>query len=811
MAASRNTFSLRLLGGASIEGPEGPVTGGAVQRRRLGLLALLAAAPERGVSRDKLVGYLWPERDEERARHALSDSVYRLNRELGGEAVLAVGTELRLNPAVVVSDVRHFRNAIEREVWDEAVRAYAGPFLDGFFLSGAQEFEHWADTERGLLARQYTTALETLAHRYAAAGDAVSAVTAWSRLAAQDPCSARYAIALMEAHAAAGDRAAALRHARIHAQLVEQEFGTPPDPRVVALAARLREATSPAAVRADERPARADASGEASAAPAASVTAASAPPTESMATASASAAPAGSNAAVTASAPPTESTATAATARVRQPRRENLLRVLAGAFVLALLIGVAWLARPRPEPTVASPGSRARLAVLPLEMLSPDQGDRYFADGVTEDILTHLARMPDLFVVSSASVPTDGPEPTAREIAATLGVDYILRGSVRRDGERVRITARLVDARQNAQVWADSYDRRLEDIFAVQSEIATHVAAALDAQFAPGAEERIARAPTGSLVAYNLYLRGRYFWHRRTEASLLESARFFEQAVAEDSAFARAWAGVADAYAVLAFYDYLPPATAYPKARAAAQRALELDPSLAEAHASLGYIALYHDWDWTAAEAAFNRSIKLNPGYTVAHQWYANHLVAMGRFDEAAREMSHARELNPLSLIANGALGWVYLYARRYEDAIEQIDLALEMSPDWDLGHIWRGQALTQLGQGDAAIAALERAVQLAGGTGISAAALAHTYATFGETERAREVLADLLAAEDYRPSFEIAKVYLALGERDNALDWLERAYDENTHSMAFLKVDPQLEALHGNERFEALVEKVGL
>src|SRR5690606_31822689 len=212
-------------------------------------------------------------------------------------------------------------------------------------------------------------------------------------------------------------------------------------------------------------------------------------------------------------------------------------------------------------------------------------------------------------------------------------------------------------ADQNAHVWAETYDERLEDIFAVQSEIATRVAAALNAEIVSGVRERMARAPTADLIAYNLYLRGRYFWHRRTQAALLESARFFEEAVARDSRFARAWAGIADAYAVLAFYDYLPPATAYPKAEAAARRALQLDPSLAEAHASLGYIALYYDWDWDAAEAAFQRSIELNPSYTVAHQWYANHLVARGRFDEAAREMTYARALNTLSLIDKRAPG----------------------------------------------------------------------------------------------------------------------------------------------------------
>lgn len=614
----------------------------------------------------------------------------------------------------------------------------------------------------------------------------------------------------MEALAAAGDRAGALRHARIHAQLVEQEFGTKPDPAVVALAERLRgEPAAAAMTPGSEKPPGAEPSAVrapgdvasnlpgASSTPAASATHATSAPGD-----------------VTPNPPakPSPPPVAPAPARPPLPPRPWPGRTLAGALALVVLLIAAWLAWPAREAATPSPPERVRLAVLPLANLTPNEENRYFADGVTEDILTHLARVPDLFVVSSASVlPDTGRQRPVAEIAAMLGVDYILRGSVRRDGDRVRITAQLVDARQNAHVWAETYDERLEDIFAVQSEIATRVAAALNAEIVSGVRERIERVPTHDLVAYNLYLRGRYFWHRRTKTALLESVRFFEEAVARDSSFARAWAGIADAYAVLAFYDYLPPAEAYPKAKAAARRALQLDPFLAEAHASLGYIALYYDWDWNAAEASFQRSIELNPSYTVAHQWYANHLVARGRFEEAAREMTHAREVNPLSLIANGALGWVYFYARRYEDAIAQCDLALEMAPDWDLCHIWKGQAFEELGRRDEAIASLQGAVELSGGTGISMVALARAHATFGEPDRARELLAEMRAAGEYQPSYEIAKVYVALGEHDRALDWLERACEEHAHSMAFLKVDPQLVPLHGNPRFQRLAERVGV
>lgn len=777
-------FSLKLLGGASLEGPGGPVSGSAAQRRRLGLLAFLAASPERGVSREKLVAYLWPEKSEERARHALSDSVYRLNAEVGGEGILATGTELRLNPAVISSDLQQFRDAIGRESWDQAVALYAGAFLDGFSLSGASEFERWVESERTVLGRQYAAAVETVANRATEANDLGAAITAWNRLAIHDPYNARYAIGLMKAMAANGNRIGALKHARIYGQFVEQEFGTQPDPQVTSLADRLRDEQSRST-------------------PGAKPIIDQAPDATAVATKDQKQSSAVSEAnAKGAHASPLASRSSS--------HQSGIYRVAATTLLVALL-AIGWFAWDGREGSPSS-SARPRIAVLPMTNLGQNEDNRYFADGVTEDILTHLARVPGLIVVSSTSLlPDSAAQRPITEIGAMLDVDYILRGSVRRENERVRITAQLLDARRGGHVWADSYDRRLQDIFAVQGEIATKVADALNAEIVSGVKERIARPPTDDLVAYNLYLRGRYLWHRRTQATLLESVRYFSDAVARDSGFARAWAGLADAYSVLAFYDYLPPGTTYPKAKAAARRALELDPHLAEAHASLGYIALYYDWEWSAAEDAFKRAISINPSYTVGHQWYANHLVAMGRFDEAEREMIEAREVNPLSLIANGALGWVYFFARKYEAAVEQCNVALEMDADWDLCYLWRGQALVELGKYPEAITSLERAVELSGRSGISVAALAHAQATSGDTASARALLDELAAASEYRPSYEIAKGYLALGERERALEWLERAFNERAHSMAFLRVDPQLKSLEGDARFERLVAKVGL
>lgn len=774
-------FSLKLFGGASIEGPEGPLTGRAAQRHRLALLALLAAT-SRGMTRDKLVAYLWPEKEANRARHSLSDSVYRINRALDADAVVAVGDDLRLDPGVLPSDVAEFEAALDDADWELAIELYVGPFLDGFHLPEAGAFERWLDGERERLARQYGEALERLAEERAAAGDVTGAVEAWRRRAAHDRYDSRVAIRLMEALEAAGNRAGALRHARVHAQLLEHEFGADPDPDVVALAERLRNAPEQEETSEEEAEARRR------------------PVAEGREAESDEAAA-------------TEVPARPTTSSFRR-RRLSARFVLAGLLVL-LAAGAAWFAWGGAGSGSATPSAPASLAVLPFENLTGSEEDRYFTDGVTEEILTNLARVEDLRVIARASVmpyrDTDRSDP---EIAEELDVDHILEGSVRREDDRVRIAARLVDVSTNAQVWAESYDRRLEDVFAVQTDIATRVADALEAELSTEVAERIERAPTEDLEAYNFYLRGRYYWHRRTEDDLLESARFFQRAVEHDSSYARAWSGLADAYAVLAFYDYLPPMEAYPRAKEAATRALEVDETLGEAHASLGYITLYHDWDAARAETAFRRAIELNPSYSVAHQWYANHLVATGRFEEAEREMRRAREVNPLSLIANGALGWVYYYAGRHEEAVEQCDRALEMDPNWDLGHLWKGLALVEMGRTDEAIASLRRAVDLSGRSGITVATLAHALASTDQTGEARDLLSDLVRAGDegrYQPSFEIAKVHVALGETDEALRWLERAHEERSHSMVFLEVDPQLAPLRSEPAFRRLVERVGL
>ncbi len=309
-------------------------------------------------------------------------------------------------------------------------------------------------------------------------------------------------------------------------------------------------------------------------------------------------------------------------------------------------------------------------------------------------------------------------------------------------------------------------------------------------------------------VAYDLFLKGRYAWHQRTAEGLRASARHMEEAVRLAPRYARAHAGLGEAYAVLGFYDYMDPGEAFPRAAKAARVALSLDPGLASPHATLGYVALYYDWDFASAEREFRRAIAADSSYSIAHQWYANLLTAMGRFDEAERAMRRAMEMDPLSLIANAALGWVHYYAGENERAIAQLDRTLELSPDFLLARMWKGQAYAAAGRFDSAIVVLEDAAQRANRTTLSLAVLAHARAAAGDGIGARKLLreADARAGHEYIPAFEIARVYVALGEELRALEWLERAAGEHAHSIAFLTVDPALAPLRGNPRFAKLV-----
>jgi TolB-like protein/DNA-binding SARP family transcriptional activator/Tfp pilus assembly protein PilF len=811
-------FRLKLFGGASLEGPGAPLTGRAVQRRRLALLALLAVARERGVTRDKLVAYLWPDSSTERSRHLLSDSVYRINQALGGDAIVATGDALRLNPERLASDVWEFADALENGELERAVDVHAAPFLDGFFLTNADEFERWAETERGRQARERAHALESLAEAGSERGDAVAAVRWWRTLASDDPYSSRIALRLMSALEAAGDPAAAVQHARIHSVLVRDQLGVEPDPEIDRFADRLR--TADPGTRAGgapgggiERPTtEPEIDGAARTEPQVKTGSAgdraprdedpgalTTPAGDPSVAAEAGALAAGPSSRRVGSKPFLASRRTAAT-------------ILAGGVlgVIAVIVAIAAIRGGRGAPPAAS--EPAAIAVLPFADVSPDRDQEYFADGITEELMVRLSKLEGLAVVGRTSAfAFKGRAVDVREIGRQLGVSAVLEGSVRRADDRLRIVAQLVDATNGYELWSETYEREASDVFAVQDEIARAIVTRLTGRLARSQPVPTDASQSEDPEAYNLYLQGRFEWHKRTEQGLRASAEYFRQATERAPAYARAWVGLGDAHAVLGFYDYLSPADAFPAAAAAARRALELDPTLAEAHATLAYVALYHDWDWARAEAEFLRTIALYPGYSTGHQWYANLLTAMGRFEEAIREMRIAQELDPLSLIANAALGWVLYYAGDYERAADQFGRTLDMNPRFELAHLFRGAALQELGRTDEALQDFVRAVELSGGSTISRAALARGRVLAGDRRGAHELLNELETGDAYTPSYEIAKIHEALDDHDAALSWLERAFEQRSHSMAFLAVDPQLRDLHTEPRFHRLISDVGL
>jgi TolB-like protein/DNA-binding SARP family transcriptional activator len=804
---------LKLLGGAYVDADEGgtPVTGRAVQRRRIALLALLVVRQPAGVSRDKLIAYLWPDADSDRGRHLLSDSIYRINQDLGSDTIIPAGDELKLDCKAIGCDVLEFETALAVHNFEHAVDVYAGPFLDGFFLSECVELERWIDRERDRLAREYLVALEAMAEETSKTGDFARAVAWWQRAAAQDPYNSRIALRLMQELAAAGNRPGAIQHAQIHATLVRSDFGTEPEKELLDYAERLKLGLDLPATPVSRK--RAVARSAADVAPHAS---AERSPVADLALVSPSepaspAAPAG-----------TASPAPAAQPTIGQPSRRQ--RAGAAWISAGALIGVAALALfMRPGPTQSNAPSDAAaarsdtlrsIAVLPFANLSADPTNEYFADGITDELTAALDRVPGLRVAARTSAYAYKGKPAdIHEVADRLRVRSVVEGSVRKDGSRLRIAARLIDASSGYRLWSEEYEREMSDVLTVQAEIARAIATALQQRMAPERERQFERDISRDPEAYELYLKGRYAWHRRTEESLREARGHFEQAVQRVPLYARAWSGLGDAYAVSAFYDYIAPREGYPKAEEAARRALALDSTLAAPHATLGYVNLYYHWNWPVAEDEFRRAIRLAPEYSTAHQWFGNFLTAMGRFDEARAAFQRATEAEPLSLIAAAASGWSRYYARAYDEAEQHFARTLEMQPNYELAHLWRGQTYDVSGRSDLALRELTEAAKLSKRSSLTLAALAHALAVAGQRDSARHLVAEIESrrSAQYVPPYEIAKVFIALGDTNLALDWFERAYRDRAHSMVLLKVDPQLAGMERNARYAALLSRVGL
>ena len=480
------------------------------------------------------------------------------------------------------------------------------------------------------------------------------------------------------------------------------------------------------------------------------------------------------------------------------------------ALALASAIAVGWLVRSRGQPATLH-----SLAVLPLENLSGDASQEYFADGMTDQLIASLGQISALRVISRTSVMGyKGARKPLPQIARELNVDGVIEGSIVRSGGRVRITAQLIDAAADKHLWAQSYDGDLRDTLALQSRVAREIADEIRVNVRPtelAALRRNAQAVNPS--AFEAYLKGRYFWNKRTADSLTKARQYFDEAVAKAPDYAPAYSGLADTYALLGDWQYgvMTPKEALPAAKAAAIKALALDNTLGEAHTSLGFVLSGFDWDWAAADKEFRQAIDLNPGYATAHHWYAWHLSLMGRHAQAIAEMNKARSLDPLSLIIHTDLAEVLLIAQFYDESVRQSRKTIEIDPAFALAHNQLAEAYLHQHLRDQAIAEFQKAVQLSGGSAICTANLARAYAASDRRSDAEQLLAALKQRSNsaFSNATEIAMVYAALGDRVQAMAWLQKGFDDRFNPGVLLR--PGFDSLRDDSRFRAMVSNAGL
>lgn len=805
-------FFLKVLGGASIEGPDGPVTGRAAQRHRLALLALLATNPD-GLTRDKLVGLLWPERSPARARHALSDSIYRVNQALGRDAVVAVGNrDLRLDHLALPSDVAAFLRALEIEDWERADDIWGGPFLDGFHLPGSVEFERWVDAERHRLSRRFAGALEALAGAYGERGEPERAVAAWRRRAALDRYDSRVAMRLMESLVAAGNPAAALRHARVHAQLLEREFGTGPDPDVSALAEEIRSGdASSGRERAGGRSdgaMRSEGTDEATVdrvVGATSDRAAGAPTPEPL-------------------------DVGAADGRGGWWTGGLLAAVLVGLWLAGSLTG---LPLPRLDGRFAPDGDAVRLepvgaavesrtiAVLPFEDLSANGDQRWFADGLAEEITHALVPVQGLDVIARQSSFAFRDRPLdVRHIANALGVDYVVDGSVRRGGDSAWISAQLTDGTTGIQRWSSTWATTpsSERLHAIQNRVAREVATALSLRL------RETPAPPPAMPgdrAYDLYLEGRYLLRSyqsgasSSDRVVLSSIDHLQRVAEEEPDWAPGWAALGEAYHWAAFAG-VEPTRHRMAAKEALERALDLDPTHAQANASLGYVLHRLDHDYESAELYLRRALELD-SEQYWHCGYSLFLLWAERYDEAVEATRRSEGYDPMFWPLKVLLAMTYRCAGRFEDAVRQAKLALSEKPNKDAALRELALALERSGRAEQALAVLDLPVE------------SHPYldlvralvlARNGRGPEADSLLRGVDLEQEIgwawpsrtltAPSVHAAAL-VALGRADSAIAVLQAAMERDGDTLLYDRCYPELRELEGDPRYEELLEQTGV
>jgi TolB-like protein/Tfp pilus assembly protein PilF len=705
-------ITVQLLGGASLRSGNTPLAGPPAQRHRIALLTMIVAAWPQPLSRDRAMALLWPERDLANARRLLNLAVHVLRTALGEGAIASAGDGLLLNPSLVSCDLHAIRAAIADDTPDRVVRLYSGALLDGFHLDDSNEFMYWLDERRSELSHAYVGALLTIADRQKRSGDVHGRVGTCRKLVALDPHSGVYAQALMRALDAAGDRAAAIQHAREHAQRLEVDLEVEPDTAVVALATQL----------------------------------------------------------------------------ARAP------------------------ARPDPVLTPRAGIRSCVVAVLPFLNLSADPGNDYFADGITEDVIAHLSKIRAMEVISRASVMQfKERKQSMKDVAATLGATSVLDGSVRHAGDRVRIVATLIDVASNQHLWVETYDREMTDIFAIQTDVALHIAAALKAQLTSDEQTRVHRKPTRDLQAYHLFLQGRRCLSKWTVDSVNDAVDCFELAIARDPSFALAYANLSMAHIEFAESGARPPGDAYARADQTIRAALKLDPELSASHCTLGYMKTVRERDWAGAEREFKRALELSPSNADALDLYGRLCSALGRHDEAIGLVERARELDPLAHRLDVAT--VLMRAGRYDDAVSLARNAVELDPAHDRALATLGWAYLLSGRRDDGLAQLERAVSLSPGNTMWMGQLGAAYGFVGKPAKANVILRDVEARAKsvYVSPYHFAYAHVGACDLERALDFLESAVKESGGAAYGIKSSFLFIPLRAHPRFRALLRTMRL
>ncbi len=735
-------ISLKLFGGASLERDGAILSGPAAQRHRLALLSLLCVSHPRLLSRDKLLGYLWPERDADHGRNLLKQAVHVLRKALGEGVIHSAGDDLHLEPSRLGCDVLAFEEALASGDRERANELYSGPLLDGFFLSDAPEFEQWVDQERERLRRLWRRALTELAAEKGVAGDTVGARDCWQRLLADDPHDAQATVGLMETLDSMGDRASAIRQARRHEVLLETDFGADPDPAVRVVLERIRAGASGAAP-----------------APAMGPPAIDEPREDSRLALSAAA--------------------------TEGPRAGSWSWKHATAIATLLFVFgfMAWLSAHRPP---GQPAEITSVAVLPLANFTGDPEEAYFVAGMHAALIAELAQVKALTVHSRQSVLRyQDSDKSLPEVARELGVQAVVEGAVYKSGDSVRISVQVVRATPEQHLISRTFTGPLNRALALQGEVARAVADAMRARVTPAVQARLTSRPTVDPAAQDAYLAGLYHLERGSYGQILpypERLRQFrlaiaklEEAVRLDSTWARAYAKLALADHWLASGNLEASDEYFRKSRASALRALALDSTEAQAWASLGFVQLHYDWDWVGAERSIRRAMDLDPN---SHHWiYASYLRAAGRYDESIAEYHKAEARDPLSDLLKSQLSDAYSCAGRHDEAVAEAKRVHERvaaaggsgvrgDTTWLLAVMTEEYSLA--GRHAEAIRAAQQMVALTD-TVSSGDALAFALAMAGRAAEARSLVARLQSLGASSPTW--AGTYAALGDTARAVE----------------------------------------